>query len=275
MNKLKYKSITILFIFIIIAFDFAINAQVDTTSYTVFVEGGTMKLGNRRGDTDERPAKRIKINSFYMGKYEVSNKEFAEFLNAKGNQFEKHARWINLNGAWEDLNCRIYENKGKFYVEPGYENYPVNYVNWYGANAYCKWKGGRLPTEAEWEYAAKGGKFKSNKSLKLILQNMENYAWFNANSNKKWHKSGLKQPNALGLYDIYGNLWEWCSDYYSERYYKSRPKQNPKGVENGDYKIIRGASWTDNKKTLHYSNRNAINPTNNKINVGFRIVFDY
>ncbi len=250
--------------------NFTVNAQ----DSLVFVKGGNMKLGNRKGNIDERPAKRIKISSFYMGKYEVSNKEYADFLNVKGNRVEGHFNWINLAGSWENLKCRIYEKDGKFYVEQGYENYPVNYVNWYGARAYCEWKGGRLPTEAEWEYAAKGGIFKNNKKLKYILFNIKDYAWLKVNSNHKWHKSGKKKPNSLGLYDIYGNLWEWCTDYYSKTFYKKRKKHNPKNNKKADYKIIRGGSWTDKDSTLHYANRNAINPTSNKINVGFRIVYD-
>ncbi len=257
-------------IFLFLNFDIKISAQDNL----IFVEGGIMRLGSRKGEIDQRPARRIRIKSFYMGKYEVSNKEYAAFLNVKGNQFENHFPWINLSGKWENLKCRIYEKNGKFYVEKGYENYPVNYVNWYGAKAYCDWVGGRLPTEAEWEYAAKGGKLKKSKNLKLILKQIADYAWFKDNSNQKWQESGGKKANALGLFDIYGNLWEWCSDFYSKNYYKTRAKNNPNNRQNSDYKIIRGGSWTDKKNTLHYANRNAINPTANKINVGFRVVFD-
>ncbi len=263
------------YILFVLMFNISINAQInELDTNLIFVEGGTMRLGNKKGNIDEQPCKRIHINSFYLGKYEVSNKEFAEFLNARGNQFEKHFPWINLNGKWENLKCRIYKKDNKFCVEKNYENYPVNFVNWYGASAYCKWKGGRLPTEAEWEYAAKGGKLSKSKNLKQLTANIENYAWFYNNSNKNLHKSGLKKATILGLHDIYGNLWEWCSDFYKEKYYKTRSKKNPQGAKSGDYKVIRGASWTDKKPSVHYANRNAINPTANKINVGFRIAFD-
>ncbi len=246
------------------------DTKIDSS--LVFVEGGKIRLGNRKGDVDEKPAKKIKINSFYIGKFEVSNKEFAEFLNKKGNQYEKHALWLNINGKWENLKCRIIEKDGTFSVEKGYENYPVNFVNWFGAKAYCKWKGGRLPTEAEWEFAAKGGNFYKKRLEKR--KKIENLGWFNKNAERKWHLSGKKQPNLLGIFDMQGNLWEWCSDFYSKNYYKLRPKENPQGPETGDYKVMRGGSWTDKPATLSVSNRNAVNPTSNKINLGFRIVYD-
>jgi len=252
-----------------------LNAQTYKNDSTlVFIVGGRMKMGNKRGDVDEKPTRRIQVNNFYMGKYEVSNKKFVEFLNIKGNQFADHSRWLNIDGNWENLKCRIYEQDGQFKVEKGYENFPVNYVSWYGANAYCKWKGGRLPTEAEWEYASKGGLLMTKKVLKNIVSKISDYAWFDVNSDKKWHQSGLKKPNPIGLYDIYGNLWEWCSDFYLKIQYELREKENPAGPEKGDYRVIRGGSWTNKKETLSFTNRNAINPNSNKINVGFRIVYD-
>jgi len=268
------KKITFLIICLSINYTIIPAQNFDKDTNLVFVEGGCMKMGDKHGESDELPVKRIKINSFYMAKYEVSNAEFVKFLNVKGNQYNAHSIWIDLSGKWENLKCRIYEKDGKFFVEEGYENYPVNYVNWYAADAYCKWKGGRLPTEAEWEFAAKNGKKKRKKDLKKIADSTELFAWYIENSSSRWHASGLKKTNMLGLYDIYGNLWEWCSDFYNKDYYKTRSKRNPQGPEKGDFKVIRGGSWTDKKQTLRISNRNAINPNANKINVGFRIVYD-
>ncbi len=248
------------------------SQETENDSPMVFVEGGKMRLGSRKGDVDEKPRKRIKIDSFYIGKFEVSNKEFVEFLNENGNQYESHALWLGTYGKWENLKCRIFEENGRFKVEKGYENHPVNFVSWFGANAYCKWRGGRLPTEAEWEFAANGGVLYKKRFTKK--QNITDYGWCIENSDKKWHQSGKKKPNLLGIYDIQGNLWEWCNDFYSKSYYKYRPKENPTGPDSGDYKVMRGGSWTDNTTTLSTSNRNAVNPTAHKINLGFRIVFD-
>ncbi len=243
-------------------------------SNLIFVEQGTFKMGDHKGEPDEHPQKKIKLSAYYIGKYEVTNAEYAAFLNEKGNQPEGNTLWINLNGNWRNLNCRIYEKDSQFLVEKGYEEYPVNFVSWFGANAFCKWKGGRLPTEAEWEYAAKGGKYSKGKLLKEIERKLEDYAWFSINSLEHCHQKGKKLPNILGLYDIYGNLWEWCSDYYGSAYYRQKRGKNPKGPTNGDYRIIRGGSWTNSKEMMRISNRNALNPNTSRINIGFRIVYD-
>jgi formylglycine-generating enzyme len=273
---------TICFIFLLIfCFQLSVKAQllensdkILNDSNLVFVEGGKILMGDKNGEIDEKPVKHLKLKSFYIGRYEVTNAEFAEFLNNQGNQLEVNAIWIQLNGKWKDLHCRIYEKDNKFFVEKGFEDYPVNYVSWYGANAYCKWCGGRLPTEAEWEYAAKGGKLYRKKTIKEIEKNLGRYAWFSDNSNENWHKKGTKLSNVLGIFDLYGNLWEWCSDFYNPTYYGTRSKKDPQGPEKGDFKVIRGGSWTDKAGMLRISNRNGIIPTANKINVGLRIVYD-
>jgi len=239
-------------------------AQPDTG--LVYVPSGSFKMGSKTGEADEQPVHKVKISGFYIGKYEVSNREFAEFLNVKGNQFEHNVLWINIDGHWRDLKCRIYEKDSSFFVEKGYEDYPVNFVSWDAANAYCKWKGGRLPTEAEWEYIAK--KFSHSPD------SLEYYHWHAANSENKIHKIGAGTANLLGIYNLQGNLWEWCADWYDNHYYEKSPRKNPLNMVPNDYKVIRGGSWANNKKMLNPSNRNAIKPNINKINVGFRIAYD-
>jgi formylglycine-generating enzyme required for sulfatase activity len=239
-------------------------------SSLVFVKGGTFKMGSKTGEEDELPVHKVKLSDFYIGKYEVTNGEFVVFLNEKGNQYEDHALWIKPEGKWRNLKCRIYEKDSAFFVEKGYEQYPVNFVNWYGANEYCKWKGGRLPTEAEWEYAAIGGK-DAKRGIPLPV---EEKAWYSVNSNNKIHKVGTKKPNVLGIYDMQGSLWEWCADWYDAKYYELSDRKNPLNKMKSDYRVIRGGSWANDEKMLCITNRNAIKPKINKINLGFRVVYD-
>jgi len=246
----------------------------DFDSTLVFVKGGVFKMGSTNGEKDEIPVHRVKISDFFIGKYEVSNIEFVQFLNKKGNKYENHAYWINTSGKWRNLKCRIFENNNVFFVEIGYENHPVNFVSWYGANEYCKWKGGRLPTEAEWEYAAKGGvETRHALSLQPPDYNINNFVWYSANSNNKINQIGTKKPNVLGIYDMLGSLWEWSSDWYDAEYYSKSKRKNPQNIIKADYKVMRGGSWANDKTMLRISNRNAVNPNSNKINLGFRIVF--
>jgi len=249
------------------------NVKLDST--LVFVEGGVFKMGSKNGESDEIPVHKVKLSDFYISKYEVTNQEFFEFLNEKGNKYENHAYWINTDGKWRNLKCRIKQKDSIFFVTEGYENHPVNFVSWYGANAYCKWKGGRLPTEAEWEFAARGGvETRHGVSLQPRGNNIDKYAWYSTNSNNKIHKTGTKNPNSFGIYDMQGSLWEWCSDWYDPTYYSKSKRKNPKNLSQTDYKVMRGGSWANDVTMLRITNRNALKPGINKINLGFRIVYD-
>jgi len=239
-------------------------AQPDTG--LVYVPAGSFKMGSKHGEADEQPVHKVKISGFYIGKYEVTNREFVEFLNIKGNQFEHNVLWINTDGHWRNLECRIKEKDGKFFVAKEFENYPVNFVSWYAADAYCKWKGGRLPTEAEWEYIVK--------KFPLLNDSIDAHSWHSANSGNKIHKIAQTKANSLGIYDLQGNLWEWCADWYDNRFYEKSKRKNPLNNTPNDYKVIRGGSWANDKSMMNKSNRNAIKPNINKINVGFRIAYD-
>ncbi|MBT4174021.1 MAG: SUMF1/EgtB/PvdO family nonheme iron enzyme, partial [Candidatus Marinimicrobia bacterium] len=155
---------------------------------------------------------------------------------------------------------------------------PVERVSWQDVQDFIKKlnkKTGmhyRLPTEAEWEYAARSGGKKekwSGTSNKSILGD---YGWYSDNSNRQTHIVGTKTPNGLGLYDMSGNVWEWCSDWYDSDYYENSPKQNPQGPQSGSFRVKRGGSWGLYQKFLQGSGRGSCNPVSSSSYIGFRLV---
>lgn len=245
----------------------------------VALQGGTFDMGctSEQGggcNSDEKPAHQVTVSDFYLCKYEVTNRQYCAFLNAKGNQTEGWKEWIDLNGSWGGGKRRIYRSGRTFYVESGYEDYPVIYVSWYGAKAYCDWlssktgKRYRLPTEAEWEYAARGGA-KSRGYKYAGSNNIDEVAWYNGNSGNKTHPVGGKLPNELGLYDMSGNVWEWCHDWYGE--YSSSPATNPQGPNNGPYRVLRGGSWFSIAPYCRLAIRHNLTPVNGGNDLGFRL----
>jgi formylglycine-generating enzyme required for sulfatase activity len=214
----------------------------------IYVEGGTFMMGSNEGEADEKPVHSVTVNSFYISKYEVTQKE-----------------WINIMGS-----------------NPSYfkgDNLPVERVSWNDVQEFIKklnQKTGqkyRLPTEAEWEYAARGGN-KSNGYKYSGSNNKDEVAWYYNNSNSKTHEVGTKAPNELGIYDMTGNVWEWCSDWYDENYYKNSPSNNPKGPNSGDYRVLRGGSWSALDLGCRSVDRYWIIPGSWGNVVGFRLVQD-
>ncbi len=217
----------------------------------VLVEGGTFMMGSHEGRRDEKPVHNVRVNSFYMSKYEITNAEYCKFLNVMGNQTEggAGARWLNIYSYF----CQIKKVNGTFVPKLGKDNYPVICVTWYGARAYCKWKGGRLPTEAEWEYAARGGK--KSKGYKYAGSNkIEEVGWYDGNSHNSennlfrdrgTYPVGQKKPNELGLYDMSGNVYEWCDDKWHNDY-NGAPVDGSSWRGEGSKHVIRGGGWGDN-----------------------------
>jgi formylglycine-generating enzyme required for sulfatase activity len=197
--------------------------------------------------TDDRPVRKIRVNPFYIDTHETTNARYAEFVEAT-----RHRAPYNWpSGA----------------VPKGKENNPVAAIDWFDAKAYCEWSGKRLPTEAEWERAARG------------LVEGAKYPWGERNPTKKDAcydtlagpcDSGQFQPNGFGLYDVAGGVWEWTSDWYEKDYYKGAPENNPRGPEKGLYRVIRGGSWADLPKYLTLAHRSWLRPLERSPNVGVR-----
>ncbi len=233
----------------------------------ILVEGGSFEMGNPAGDGDEKIVHTVTLSSYYIDKYEVTNQQFCDFLNEKGNQVEAGVKWLEI----DDEDCLIELVDGKFKPKAGWVNTPVIEVNWYGAMAYAKWAGKRLPTEAEWEYAARGGSRSRNFKFSGSNNALE-VAWYDANANQQTQAVGTKKPNELGIYDMSGNVWEWCYDWYEEKYYSKSPEQDPKGPGIGKHRILRGGAWVSVDSELRTTLRDYNFPYNCYYLNGFRCV---
>ncbi len=229
-----------------------------------YIEGGTFLMGQDSDDpnyNDERPVHKVTLRSFYMDETEVTNQQYVTFLNQyKSNKIKEGANkgLLLLNSA----QYSIQEENGQWLVKNNAALYPVVGVTWYGANEYAKFYGCRLPTESEWEYAARGGA-KSQHFQYAGSNDLAAVAWSKetANSPLGVHPCATKKANELGLFDLSGNAWEWCSDWYG-RYYDTMPPENPQGEETGTTKVFRGGSWYWQASICRIANRGTASPEN-------------
>jgi formylglycine-generating enzyme required for sulfatase activity len=214
----------------------AVHAQA---SDMVLIPAGLFQMGSPDGETDERPVHTVHVDAFYMDGYLVTNADYARFLNVFGNLEEGGEKWLDNEGPLASWLCKIRKKDGHFASKPGYENHPVVKVSWYGARAYARWLGKRLPTEAEWEKAARGGLVGQKYVYgDTISPSQANVGGFHATT-----PVGSFPPNGFGLYDMVACVWQWCSDWYDPDYYPRSPSRNPKGPESGSLKVLRGGSW--------------------------------
>ncbi|MBN1999156.1 formylglycine-generating enzyme family protein [candidate division KSB1 bacterium] len=225
-------------------------------------------MGSDDGEYEEQPPHKVYVDDFYIDKHEVTNAQYCRFLNEKDNQQEYGVKWLYIDYA----DCKIVNQANKFILVDGYADHPVIKITWYGARAYANWAGKRLPTEAEWEYAARGGS--KSKGYKYSGSNNPNdVGWYENNSGGDTHPVGEKQPNELGLYDMTGNVFEWCIDRYHSDYYSQSPYKNPSGPSGGKLCVYRGGSWFDSDvSNLRCSARRYFNPYGSFRYVGFRCV---
>ncbi|RMG67400.1 MAG: hypothetical protein D6722_13240 [Bacteroidetes bacterium] len=240
----------------------------------VWVPGGHFEMGSLEGNADEQPPHRVSLDGFWLGKYPVTHAQYADFLvavNRTDSYWIKTGNW--LNGYLNHLAI----TPGHTWVKTGYEKHPITGVSWFGALAYCNWLAEHtrqnwcLPTEAEWEYAAGGGQGPRTKWAGTHEEKeLREYAWYVDNaSNVK--PVGQKRPNALGLHDMSGNVWEWCADWHAADSYRQGPVQNPHGPDSGKYRIGRGGGWGSSSRYLRVAKRGVFLPNRQSIINGFRV----
>lgn len=268
-----------------------------------FVEGGMFIMGDHynEGWDDELPVHSVTLDDFYIGKYEVTHAEFIEFLNNIG---------AEVNGSYngnqlidiENERCPIEHDGNNFnFVSNSYvssADCPVIEITWVGACEYSNWlsdfenltecynisigyvecdfeaNGYRLPTEAEWEYACRGGinwidDFRYSGCHEL--SDLTDYAWYNNNSSDL-HPTGEKLPNQLGLFDMSGNVYELCWDWFSSSYYSNSPSTNPTGPDTGSDRVSRGGDWNDGAAFVRSAARFSSYPHTSNGYLGFRII---
>jgi len=254
----------------------SLETGADIPDGFVFVEGGSFLMGGEDSEDKEKPVHKVSVTDFIISKYEVSVESFRNFINETGyiTDAEKgKGSWIWKDSKWEEKSSVNWRNPNFNQTE----NCPVVCVSWNDASAYCKWlsnKTGlyyRLPTEAEWEYAARGGK--ESKGYKYSGSNDLNaVGWFFENARSKTHPIGEKQPNELGIYDMSGNVWEWCRDWSAN--YTKDDQYDPHGPDSAYSRVNRGGGFGYGIADCRAAVRGATSQNASYYSIGFRTVID-
>lgn len=213
-----------------------------------FIEGGSLIMGSDVGKKDARPAHEVEVSDFFIGKFEFTQEQWVAVMGENPSEIECLKCPVN-DMSWEQLTDLLSK---------------------------LKWKTDRtfrLPTEAEWEYAAQGGN-QSRGYLYSGSNSIEEVAWLKPNGNDQQHEVGLLKPNELGLYDMNGNAWELCEDWYDKKFYQRSPKKNPVNEIPAKYRVSRGASWMSPAHYCERHYRNTDHPHHKRGNGGFRLVME-
>ncbi|NUQ63265.1 MAG: formylglycine-generating enzyme family protein [Pirellulales bacterium] len=266
----------------------------------VLIPAGSFIMGDDSGADDEKPAHKVAIaKAFYLGKYEVTVEQFRRFIEATGHRTDAE-KGTGFQGAfgWNPETMQFKMNEDYSWRSTGFPQsttHPVVNVSWNDAMEFCKWlgrEGGttyRLPTEAEWEYACRAGTttgyYHGDDSegsakagnvadaafeglfpeLKGMIQASDGYAYTSP--------AGSFLPNPFGLYDMHGNVWEWCADWYDPEYYAKSPADNPAGPAVGDERVYRGGGWFNCTRGCRSASRSGSVPENRNLTLGFRVAW--
>ena len=270
----------------------------------VLIPAGSFQMGDafNEGGSDERPVHTVTLDAFYLGVYEVTNAQYCAFLNERGNRTEGGVTWLDIG----DSDCLIEQSGARFVPKSGYADHPVVEVSRWDAIKYCNGRsreegldvcynestgecdfgrsGYRLPTEAEWEYAARGGLAGKrypwggddpDGSQCNFADRNTDFSWRDPSADDGYAVTapvGSYAPNGYGLYDMAGNVYEWCSDWYDEDYYSRSPSSNPQGPSSGTYRVLRGGSWSGTPNGVRCAFRLWYEPTRTWNAYGFRCV---
>ncbi len=219
----------------------------------ITVEGGTFTMGDTEmeGEKDEQPTHQVTLKTFKIAKTETTVAQWKTFCKATGRNMPEKPSWGWIN------------------------SHPIVNVNYEDALAYCEWLSEkmnanyRLPTEAEWEYAARGGKL-SQDSKYSGGRSLDNAGWYLENSKNQTQTVANKKPNELGIYDMSGNVLEWCNDWYGD--FSAEAQTNPKGVKSGSSRMVRGGSWDFGASDCSVNFRRGYGPVEINDDLGFRVV---
>ena len=270
----------------------------------VYLPGGSFDMGDERGGGDEKPVHPVRVDAFAIGRTPLTWGEYRRFCESEDRHWPE---WLESGSQYH-----LEEGSDDYYPKCGVardaDDLPVVGVCWDDARAYCEWLGERtrehyrLPTEAEWEYACRAATT-TRWSFGDDGQELAGYAWYSANSDGKLHPVAQKRPNPWGLYDVHGNAWEWCADWYASDGYRQRagdasrkrrgakglldkissgfrsdrssarvaPSENPSGPESGSLRVIRGGSWDHDAVNCRSAYRYRIEPSHRSPLLGFRL----
>lgn len=239
-----------------------------TSGNFVQVPQGTFIMGSN-DYPDESPEHLVKIHyDFAVSKYQITVKEYLEFVESTRSNYPE---WLTDKSNMKSITMTHYKNANLN------DDAPIVGVSWENAKAYCKWRSQkegklyRLPTEAEWEFCCRAGN-RGRYNFGNNGDDLNFYAWFNQNAHGVTHSVGTKKPNQWSIYDMHGNVWEWCEDVWHNNYDLAPRDGSANKVGNANVRVLRGGSWADSSRYVRSSNRNGYDIDGCDNDLGFRIV---